>query len=100
MQPDTWPPVSCCGEADAHWADKFEIAPNGQTIAIVTDDRDDGPLMRVHEEIGKNYVIPPNKITKKDGNPTGHVVLFLGAVTWENGQETRQVLCYVMNGGV
>jgi hypothetical protein len=55
MQPDTWPPVSCCGEADAYWADKFEIGPNGQTIAIITDDRDDGPLMRVHEEIGKKY---------------------------------------------
>jgi hypothetical protein len=53
----------------------LEIRLNGQTIAIITDDRDDGPLMRLHEEIGKKYVILPNKITRKDGNPTGHVVL-------------------------
>jgi hypothetical protein len=100
MQPDTWPPISCCGEADAYWADKFEIGPHGETIAIITDDRDDAPLMRSHEDIGRKYPVPPNKITRKDGNPTGHIVLFLGAVSWENGQRIRQVLCYVMNGGV
>jgi hypothetical protein len=104
MQPDTFPPVSCCGEADAYWADEVEIRADGeghqQIVAVITDDRDDGPLKRIHEDMGKRYVVPANKITKEDGNPTGHVVIFLGPVTWENGAATRSVLCYVMNGGV
>lgn len=100
MQPDTFPPISCCGEADAYWADKVEIGPQGEMIAVVTDDRDDRPLMRMHENIGSRYVVPPGKITKKDGNPTGHVILFLGTATWLGGQSQRPVLCYVMNTGV
>jgi hypothetical protein len=99
-QPDTYPPISCCGEADAYWADKVEIGPQGETIAVVTDDRDDEPLKRMHENVGSRYVVPPNKISRKDGNPTGHVLLFLGNVTWLGGQKQRPVLCYVMNTGV
>jgi hypothetical protein len=99
-QPDTYPPISCCGEADAYWADKVEIGSHGETIAVVTDDRDDQPLMRMHENIGSRYVVPPNKITRKDGNPTGHVLIFLGAAEWLDGQRQRPVLCYVMNPSV
>jgi hypothetical protein len=107
MQPDSFPPVSCCGEADAYWADQVEIRTDGeghqQIVAVITDDRDDGPLRRIHEDIGKRYVVPPNKITRQDGNPTGHVVIFLGGVTLDrdgNRAEPRAVLCYVQNGGV
>lgn len=99
MQPDTIGQmgggISCCGEADAYWADEVEVK-DGQMIAVITDDRDDKPLGRVHEEIGTRYVVPPNKITRQDGNPTGHVIIFLG----DGRAAPRSVLCYVMNGGV
>ena len=42
MQPDN-PLISCCGQADAYWADGVEIK-EGQVIAIVTDTRPDIPL--------------------------------------------------------
>ena len=42
MQPDTIPPVSCCGEADAYWADQVRVGPNGEIIAAITDDREAG----------------------------------------------------------
>ena len=45
-QPDH-PRVSCCGEADAYWADSF-VVEDGKTIAIITDTRDDAPLKRPH----------------------------------------------------
>jgi len=38
-------------------------------------------------------LVPPEKITRKDGNPTGHVIIFIAPVS-------QAVLCYVMNGGV
>jgi hypothetical protein len=106
-QPDN-PTISCCGEADAYWADESEIncgadRKNCQVIATVTDDRDDDPLRRMHVPVGTKYVIPPEKITRKDGNPTGHVILFLGGAIWVQGAfnpAARAVLCYVMNGGV
>ena len=101
MQPDTIPPVSCCGEADAYWADQIRVGPDGEIIATITDDRDDGPLKRMHEDIGNKYIVPPNKITKKDGNPTGHAIIFLGTSSiFGLRSEPRPVLCYVMNGEV
>jgi hypothetical protein len=42
MQPDV-PSASCCGEADAYWADEIHVR-NGKTYAIVTDI---GPTSRV-----------------------------------------------------
>jgi hypothetical protein len=36
MMPDA-PTVSCCGEADAYWADTFE-EQDGKYVAIITDD--------------------------------------------------------------
>jgi len=102
MQPDN-PKESCCGEADAYWADEVHVEQDEtgrrRVIAIITDDRDDGPLKRIHEDIGTRYVVPPSKITRKDGNPTGHVVIFLGTNEWWHNGRTRPVLCYVMNGG-
>lgn len=89
-QPDNkW--MSCCGEADSYWADQTETGPNGELYAIITDDRDDEPLRRHHVPIGTKILIPPHKIKWDQGNPTGHIVIFLSSVD--------EVFCYVQNGG-
>ena len=90
MQPDI-PTLSCCGEADAYWADSFEV-DDGRYVAIITDERLDGPLGRPHRELGERVIVPNNKIKWDEGNPTGHGVIFLAT----NGQ----VYCYVPPGGV
>jgi hypothetical protein len=90
MQPDN-PYVSCCGQSDAYWADEYE-ASNGQYIAIITDDRPDGPLQRPHRELGERIVVPNHKIKWDAGNPTGHGVIFIGGGS--------QVYCYVAPGGI
>src|SRR5262245_36405725 len=51
MQPD-FPSMSCCGEADAYWADSFDV-DDGRYVAIITDERPDGPLGRMPREIGE-----------------------------------------------
>lgn len=91
MMPDA-PAVSCCGEADAYWADSFEVDKEGRYIAIITDDRPDAPRHRAHRDVGQRVVIPNFKIKWNEGNPTGHGVLFIGA----NGG----IYCYVPPGGV
>jgi hypothetical protein len=98
MRPDN-PQYSCCGEADAYWADVVEVV-NGKIIAVITDERADGPLGRQHEEIGTHYVVPPAKMKFDKGNPTGHIVIFLAGITYTNGVRDRDVYCYVQNGGV
>jgi len=90
MQPDN-PLMSCCGEADAYWADSFEVH-HGQYVAIITDDRPDVPLGRPHREIGEKIVVPNHKIKWDDGNPTGHGIIFIGG--------GGQVYCYITPGGV
>lgn len=88
MQPDA-PMVSCCGEADAYWADDFEIKGD-QYVAIVTDERDDtfpNGVTRPHIEPGTRIVVPNGKIKFDAGNPTGHGLIFLGA--------TGSVYCYL-----
>src|SRR5437879_782556 len=75
-QPDA-PAASCCGEADAYWADAFEATSNGEYVAIITDPRDDKPLGRIHRDIGTRIVVPKNKIKWNEGNPVGHGLIFL-----------------------
>jgi len=91
MQPDH-PMVSCCGEADAYWADEVATGRNGELIAIITDDRPDEPLGRHHVPIGTRIVVPPNKIKWDRGNPVGHIIIFL---SYDN-----EPYCYVQTGGV
>jgi hypothetical protein len=79
MQPDV-PTVSCCGEADAYWCDDIHVR-NDKTYCRITD-----------RDVGKEYEIPPNKLTYKDGNPTGHAIIFLSSADY--------VWCFVQNGGV
>jgi hypothetical protein len=90
MQPDN-PSVSCCGEADAYWADSFEV-DDGRYVAIITDERPNGPLGRLHRKIGERITVPINKIKWDEGNPTGHGIIFLGT----NGQ----VYCYLPPAGI
>jgi hypothetical protein len=90
MQPDV-PNASCCGEADAYWADEVHIR-DGKTYAIITDDRPDEPRGRPHVDIGTEIEIPNNKLKWDKSNPTGHGIVFLS----RNGY----VFCYVQPGGV
>jgi hypothetical protein len=85
-QPDN-PGVSCCGEADAYWADAFEATSDGQYIAIITDLRDDEPLGRRHRDIGTKIIVPKNKIKWNEGNPVGHGIIFLN--------RADSVFCYL-----
>ena len=89
-QPDN-PNMSCCGEADAYWADIAETDADGDLVAVITDERPDEPLGRPHIAPGTKFKIPKNKIKWDKGNPTGHIVLFVGA---------GGVYCYVQSGGV
>lgn len=89
MQPDN-PASSCCGEADAYWADEVHVR-NGKTYATITDDRDDAPLGRPHVDNGTEIEIPNHKLKYDRGNPTGHGVVFLSRQGY--------VFCYVQPGG-
>lgn len=90
MQPDA-PRSSCCGEADAYWADEIHFR-DGKTYATITDDRDDAPRGRPHIPNGTEIEIPDNKLKWDRANPTGHGVIFVS----RNGI----VFCYVQPGGV
>jgi hypothetical protein len=90
MQPDV-PNASCCGEADAYWADEVHVR-GGKTFATITDDRPDEPRGRPHIENGTEIEIPDNKLKWDRSNPTGHGVVFLSRAGY--------VFCYVQPGGV
>ncbi|OYX79543.1 MAG: hypothetical protein B7Y77_01730 [Bradyrhizobium sp. 35-63-5] len=90
MQPDQ-PTISCCGEADAYWADKIQVEGE-KVFAIITDDRPDGPLRRPHIPVGTKIEVPPWKLKFDRGNPSGHAVIFLST--------TRQVYCFVQSSGI
>jgi len=84
------PSASCCGAADAYWADDFEVK-NGEYVAIVTDTRPDGPLERAHIAPGTRFVVPGNRITRTPDNPTGHGWIFV---------LSGIVFCYLPPSGV
>lgn len=85
MQPDGG--ISCCGPADAYWADEIEVK-NGQLYAIITDARADAPLGRAHVPVGTRVEIPAHKFNdpRKDPNPTIHGIVFMNT--------SREVFCY------
>ncbi len=89
-QPDN-PSLSCCGVADAYWADSFEVGPNGEYVAIITDERD--LPYRQKREVGTRIVVPNHKIKTDQGNPTGHGIVFLRP-------NSDDVYCYLAPGGV
>ena len=86
MQPDN-PSVSCCGKADAYEANEF-VMDGAQCFAVITDTRDDIPLMRPHIPVGSRIYIPPHKMKRNndDPNPTGKGLVFIGG--------RGQVYCY------
>jgi len=90
-QPDN-PMMSCCGEADAYWADQVEVNQDGLVIATITDTRDDGPLGRPHVPVGTKIVVPPTKLKWDRGNPTGHTVIFLSY--------SLDVYCFIQSAGI
>src|ERR1700733_12729241 len=88
MQPDI-PSASCCGEADAYWADSYQVEGD-KYVAIITDPRPDEPLRRKHLEVGTKIVVPNNKLKFDKSNPTGHGIIFLSKGDY--------VYCYVAPG--
>jgi hypothetical protein len=101
-QPDH-PTISCCSFADAYYADIDKTGPNGELIAVITDDRPDGPLGRPHIPVGTEVVIPKEKIKYDKGNPTDHVIVFIGSYGYEDGPASEPsyvVYCYVQNGSI
>jgi hypothetical protein len=90
MMPDN-PTISCCGEADAYYADVFET-DGDRYVAVITDTRDDAPLRRHHVAPGTRIVVPNTKLKVDSGNPTGHGVIFLSS--------SDTVFCYVAPGGI
>lgn len=88
MQPDNYN-VSCCGEADAYWADDFEVM-DGKYVAIITDTRDVPNRPTISP--GTKIVVPNHKLKYDKGNPTGHGVIFVSM--------TLDVYCYVVPGGI
>lgn len=90
MQPDV-PTSSCCGEADAYWADEVHVR-GGKTFATITDDRPDAPLRRPHIDIGTEIEIPPNKLKWDRSNPTGHALVFVSRGGY--------VFCFVQGSGI
>jgi hypothetical protein len=101
MQPDN-PVASCCGEADAYWADSFEVN-DGRYVAIITDERPDGPLGRPRREVGEKIVVPNNKIKwMKEIQPDTESSLKLGAntLTATTLQCMGEVLALLRKGGI
>lgn len=92
MQPDN-PLISCCGDADAYWADDYKVV-DGKTIVTITDDRPDEPLGRPHRPTGTEVFVPDSKIKWDRGNPSGHGWLFIAY------GPANQVYCWVPPGGV
>jgi hypothetical protein len=88
MRPDA-PTSSCCGEADAYWADEIHVR-DGKTYATITDDRPD--VHRPHIDVGTVIEVPNDKLKWDESNPTGHTVIFLSA--------SRYVFCFVQGSGI
>lgn len=101
--------ISCCGKADAYWADDFEV-DGDQYVAIITDTRDDNLLVdesgnkRIHLAPGTHIVIPNERIITfppQPPNTTGHGWVWVHVYEdEETGSITgRSVLCYLAPSG-
>lgn len=89
-QPDN-PAISCCGEADAYYADSYEVQGD-QYVAIITDERT--VPGRVPRPVGTRVLIPRGKLKWDQGNPTGHGIVFISPY----GEEPT-VYCFLPTGG-
>lgn len=108
MQPDN-PVASCCGAADAYYADRVDTCgakdyladAECALVAIITDTRPDAitvhdetgapkTLYRAPIEPGTRIAIPRHKLRLHPiANPTDHAIVFLSAARhvycWEPG---------------
>lgn len=94
---------SCCGDADAYYADKVDTDPDGTLVAIITDTRPDeltrpdgSKVYRVHIDVGTRIRVPANKLRKHAvPNPTDHTIIFLSI-----NEGGAWVYCYEPTGGI
>jgi hypothetical protein len=94
MRPDN-PTLSCCGLADAYWADEVHVR-DGKTFVTITDTRDDAELGRPHVPPGTVIEVPNEKLKWDRGNPTGHNVLFMS----RGYDPDPMVYCFVQGTGI
>lgn len=96
-------PSSCCGEADAYWADQIDKVTDKGVYVTITDKRNCTTIQQYEEDGEGNYYptqptpsdeciknrierdgqkvfIPNSRLDDRhQGNPTGHNIVFLGA---------------------
>ena len=84
--------LSCCGEADAYEADRFEVEGD-HYVAIITNGAGDPATGKSAIPNDTRILVPNNKMKWDEGNPTGHGIIFIGVAT-------REVYCYITPGGV
>lgn len=93
--PDNWwnvPAVrACCSDADAVYADEWQIMPDGSIRATVTGG---GPRNHAWSPIGRTYSIPAEKVLREPGNPTGRPLLFL------NPHALDFIYCFALGAGI
>lgn len=78
-------PASCCGEADAYECDNGIVSDDGaDNYCIITGTRGN-PL-----PVGTKLLIPPRKVQNKQGNPSGHVIVFANT--------SGTVYCFIPSG--
>lgn len=80
----------CCSEADAVYADTWEILPDGSVRATVTGN---GPRNHAWAPLGRVYEVPADRIIREPGNPTGRPMLFLSP-------SSLNLWCFAMGAGI
>src|SRR5690242_16087090 len=60
MMPDA-PLISCCGEADAYYADSYDVKGD-QYVAIITDTRPDTWTLPDGETVSRPHVAPGTRV--------------------------------------
>ena len=80
----------CCSEADAVYADQWEILPDGNVRATVTGG---GPRNHAWAPLGRVYEVPADRVIREPGNPTGRALLFLSP-------SSLNLWCFAMGAGI
>lgn len=80
----------CCSEADAVYADEWEILADGSVKAKVTGG---GPRNHVWAPIGRIYEVPADRVLREPGNPTGRALLFLSPTS-------LNLWCFALGAGI
>lgn len=64
---------ACCSEADAVYADRWELRDGKLTVEVTGG----GPRDHAWAPIGRVFEVPQEKVIQAPGNPTGRALLFL-----------------------